>query len=113
MGLRIADPLDPRPGASRPRPHRLAQLDLAVSPNVDGIQSQDRHGDDWEYHLCNVRFLRIVLSVVLFFLVLSLVMAIGGPETGPIEKVVVGCGLAGLLALAPLVRRIGRSDTPA
>ena len=57
-----------------------------------------------------VRLLRIILMVVLFFLVLGVVVAIGRPETGPLEKVVLGVGLAGLFCLAALVQKLGRSD---
>ena len=55
-----------------------------------------------------MRLVRIALLTVLFFLIMGLVMAIGGPETGPAEKVIVGAGIVGLLLLAGWVGRLGR-----
>lgn len=52
--------------------------------------------------------LRLALLIVLCFLVLSLVMAIGRPETGFLEKVVLGAAVVGLLSLTAPVHRIGR-----
>ena len=55
-----------------------------------------------------LRLLRIALQVVIFFLLLGVVVGIGTPYTGPIEKVVlVPIGLA-LVWLAVQVRGIGR-----
>ena len=56
-----------------------------------------------------MRVLRIALLVVLCFLALGVVLGMGAPETGPVEKVVLGAGLLGLVALATLVGRIGRA----
>ena len=54
-----------------------------------------------------VRLLRIALQLVLFFLLLSLVVAVGSAETGTVEKVVlIAAGIA-LVWLASRVRRIG------
>jgi hypothetical protein len=54
-----------------------------------------------------LRLLRIGLQVVLFFLLLSIVVAIGAVETGLVEKaVLMAAGLA-LVWVASRVRRIG------
>jgi hypothetical protein len=49
------------------------------------------------------------LLVLLTVFALGLVVAIGGRETGAAEKLVLGVGLAGVIALAAPVRRIGTS----
>jgi hypothetical protein len=57
-----------------------------------------------------LRLLRIALQVVLFFLLIGVVLGIGTPDTGTVEKIVlVPIGLA-LVWLAVLVRRIGASQ---
>jgi hypothetical protein len=54
-----------------------------------------------------IRLLRIAIQLVLFFFLLSLVVALGSADTGVVEKVVlVGAG-ALLVWLASRVRRIG------
>jgi hypothetical protein len=53
------------------------------------------------------RLLRLALQVVLFFLLLSLVVAIASVETGAVEKVVLVAAGAVLVWLASRVRRIG------
>lgn len=50
---------------------------------------------------------RTAILVVLVLLVLSMVIAIGRPETGVFEKVVLVGAVVGLIALAAPVRRIG------
>ena len=52
--------------------------------------------------------LRLALLAVLFFLVLSLVIAIGQPGTGPIEKGLLTVGVLALLLLAAPVHAIRR-----
>ena len=53
------------------------------------------------------RLLRLALQVILFFLLLSVAVAIGSAETGVVEKVAL-CAVAGVLVwLASRVRRIG------
>ena len=54
-----------------------------------------------------LRFVRFALLVVLAFLVLGLIVALGSPETGPIEKPVLVFAIVGLLAVGVPVRRIG------
>jgi hypothetical protein len=54
-----------------------------------------------------LRFLRVVILTVLCFFVLSLIMATGRPETGPIEDAVLVAAMGGLVALAAPVRRLG------
>ena len=54
-----------------------------------------------------MRLLRIALQVVLFFLLLSLVVAVAAAETGPVEKVALITAGILLVWLASRVRRIG------
>jgi hypothetical protein len=54
-----------------------------------------------------LRVLRFFLLVVITFLVLGLIVAIGGSETGPMEKVVLVAATVGLFAMAVPVRRLG------
>jgi len=54
-----------------------------------------------------LRLVRMALLIVLFFLVLGLIVAVGSPETGPIEKPVLMVGIVGLLAASIPVHRIG------
>ena len=54
-----------------------------------------------------LRLVRFALLAVLVFLVLGLVVALGSPQTGPIEKAVLALAIVGLLAAGVPVRRIG------
>jgi hypothetical protein len=54
-----------------------------------------------------IRLLRLALQVVLFFLLLSVVVAIGAAVTGMVEKVALIAAGAVLVWLASRVRRIG------
>jgi hypothetical protein len=54
-----------------------------------------------------LRLLRIALQVVLFFLLLGVVVAIGTPETGPLEKAVLLAGGLGLVWVAAKLRGLG------
>ena len=54
-----------------------------------------------------VRLLRLALQVVLFFLLLSLVVAVASAQTGTVEKVALIAAGALLVWLASRVRRIG------
>ena len=54
-----------------------------------------------------LRLLRLALQVVLFFLLLSLVVAVASAQTGAVEKVALVAAGAGLVWLASHVRRIG------
>ena len=56
-----------------------------------------------------LRLVRLAILIVLFFVIVGLVVAIGRPETGPIEKVVLVGVVLALFALAVPVRRIGAS----
>ena len=58
------------------------------------------------------RLLRIALQVVLFFLLLSLVVAIAGAQTGIFEEVALIAVGAALVWVASLVRRIGPPQLP-
>lgn len=55
-----------------------------------------------------LRLVRMTLLVILFFFLLSTVIAFGGPGTGVWEKVVLVVVFLGLLGLAVPVHRIGR-----
>jgi hypothetical protein len=54
-----------------------------------------------------IRLLRLALQVVLFFLLLSLVVAVVSAQTGIVEKVVLIAAGAVVVWLASRVRRIG------
>jgi hypothetical protein len=54
-----------------------------------------------------LRLLRLALQVVLFFLLLSLVVAAASAQTGTVEKVALVAAGALLVWLAAFVRRIG------
>jgi hypothetical protein len=54
-----------------------------------------------------LRLLRLALQVVLFFLLLSLVVAVASMHTGTVEKVVMIAAGAVLVWLASRVQRIG------
>jgi hypothetical protein len=54
-----------------------------------------------------MRLLRLALQVVLFFLLLSLVVAVAAVETGLVEKVALIAAGVVLVWLASRVRRIG------
>jgi hypothetical protein len=64
----------------------------------------------WSYDHVVARLLRFVLRVLLFFLALATVVAIGAPETGPIEKAVLIPVLVGFVALTIAVSRIGSTS---
>jgi hypothetical protein len=53
------------------------------------------------------RLLRLALQVVLFFVLLSLVVAVGSAQTGILEKVLLIAAGAVFVWLASWVRRIG------
>jgi type VI protein secretion system component VasF len=55
-----------------------------------------------------LRLVRVALLVVLFFFLLSTVVALGGSATGVLEKGVLVAVFLSLLAAAVLVHRIGR-----
>lgn len=57
-----------------------------------------------------LRLIRIVILTAVTFLVLSLVIGIARPETGPMEKVVLVAAVIGLLGLAVPVQRIGTTS---
>jgi hypothetical protein len=54
-----------------------------------------------------IRLLRLALQAVLFFLLLSLVVAVASAQTGTVEKVALIAAGAVLVWLASRVRRIG------
>ena len=54
-----------------------------------------------------LRLVRIGLQVVLFFLLLSVVVAIGAAETGLVEKAALMVAGLALVRVASRVRRIG------
>jgi hypothetical protein len=56
-----------------------------------------------------LKLVRVALLMVLFVLLLSVVIAAGGPATGPFEKAGLAVVFIGVLALAIPVHRIGRS----
>jgi hypothetical protein len=54
-----------------------------------------------------LRLLRLAIQLVLFFLVLSLVVAVGSAQTGLVEKAALIAAGVALVWLASRVRRIG------
>jgi hypothetical protein len=52
------------------------------------------------------RLLRLALQVVLFFILLTVVVSVARPETGPLEKVVLLLLAAALVWLASRVRQM-------
>jgi hypothetical protein len=54
-----------------------------------------------------LRVVRTVLLVVMTLLTIGLVVAMGRPETGPNEKVVLAVVVIGVIAVSAPVRRIG------
>jgi hypothetical protein len=54
-----------------------------------------------------LRLLRFALQLVLFFLLLSFVVAVGSAQTGPVEKVALIAPSVVLIWLASRVRRSG------
>jgi hypothetical protein len=54
-----------------------------------------------------IRVVRFALLVIMTFLTISLVIGIGGEETGPLEKAVLGVAVVGLVVAARPVRRLG------
>ena len=54
-----------------------------------------------------LRMIRIAVLVVMFGVAVSLLIAIGRPETGPFEKAALAVALLVVLALARPVHRIG------
>ena len=59
-----------------------------------------------------MRFLRLALQALLFFLLLGTVIAIGSSETGVVEKLALAAVAAALIWIAVLVRRIGGPSAP-
>jgi hypothetical protein len=57
-----------------------------------------------------LRFLRLAILLVMTFVVLSLVVAVGTPETGPVEKVVLGAASVAVIVASGPVRRIGTTQ---
>ncbi len=54
-----------------------------------------------------LRLLRLALQVVLFFLLLSLVVAVAAAETGVVEKIALAVAGVVIVWVATHVRRIG------
>jgi hypothetical protein len=54
-----------------------------------------------------LRLVRFVLLSVMTLLVLGLVIAVGTPETGPLEKAVAALAIVAVVTVAGPVRRIG------
>jgi hypothetical protein len=57
-----------------------------------------------------LRLLRVAILLAMTLMVLSLLVGIGMPETGPAEKVILGIAVVGLIAAAGPVRRIGSAQ---
>jgi len=59
-----------------------------------------------------IQVFRVLALVVIFLFVVAMIMAVVRPETGVLEKVVLGAGIAGLIVLATTVRRVASTRTP-
>jgi ABC-type transport system involved in cytochrome c biogenesis permease component len=59
-----------------------------------------------------MRALRILLQAIVFFFLLAAVLAIGSPETGLVEKLVLALLAAGLVWIAVQLRHIGPPHGP-
>lgn len=122
--LRSCPHSDPRSSVRRrqqPRPERLGAGDLGhqrhehlavVHRRCDmarpaGVKQRFSNARPPDYSRPMLRALRFFLLVVIMFLVLGLIVAIGGPETGPLEKGVLAAVTLGLFAVAVPVRRLG------
>ena len=57
-----------------------------------------------------LRLVRFVLLVVMTFITLGLVIAVGTPETGPLEKAAAALAIVAVVAAAGPVRRIGSAS---
>ena len=75
--------------ADRGRPARLPRL----------------HRRAYAHHM--LRLLRLAILVVMTLIVISLIVAIARPETGPAEKVFLGVAAVGLIVAARPVQRLG------
>jgi hypothetical protein len=53
---------------------------------------------------------RLVLLVVMTFVTIGLVVALAGPYTGPVEKVLLAVLIIGVVVASAPVRRIGSID---
>jgi hypothetical protein len=90
---------------------------LAGSSQPQNDAARDRHVWRGECHSAGgryvmyghpvLRLVRFALLAVLAFLVLGLVVALGSPQTGPVEKAVLALAIVGLLAAGVPARRIG------
>jgi hypothetical protein len=115
-----------RDEADRPLSHAAAgtpthiartALGLPATPPVQIATARDRQIWRGECHSAGgryvmygqpvLRLVRFALLAVLAFVVLGLVVALGSPQTGPIEKAVLALAIVGLLAAGVPVRRIG------
>lgn len=54
-----------------------------------------------------IRLIRLAILIVLTFVAVSFVIAIGRPETGLVEKIVLGAVVAGTFGVAARLRRLG------
>lgn len=54
-----------------------------------------------------LRLLRIAILLVMTFIVLSLIIAVASPETGPAEKMILGVAVVGVVVSARPVQRLG------
>jgi hypothetical protein len=98
-------------------PNARTALGLPATPPVQIATARDRqiwrgecHSTGGRYAMYGqpvLRLVRFALLAVLAFLVLGLVVALGSPQTGPIEKAVLALAIVGLLAAGVPVRRIG------
>lgn len=90
-----------RPGAG----YRVAEL-RGPSPTSEDLRDLPRlRRRAYAHHM--LRLLRFAILVVMTLIVISLVIAVARPETGPTEKVVLGVAIVGFIVAARPVQRLG------
>ncbi len=80
---------------------------VSILPEGEPIGSSGAYGSTIRRML---RLVRFVLLVVMTFLALGLVIAVGTPETGPLEEAVAALAIVAVVAAAGPVRRIGSAS---
>jgi hypothetical protein len=98
-------------GARRCAPNSSAQSSRSPSSrfcfSLNELAARSTRSESAGRLVSMIRLLRLALQVVLFFLLLSLVIAVGAGQTGILEKVALIAAGVVLVWLASCVRRIG------
>ena len=70
--------------------------------------SAQADADDMALGTGALTIVRSALLLALFLIAVSVVMALGNAETGPLEKAALGCGMLVVVAAAAAVHRMRR-----